>query len=135
MIDPLYVDTSAVLAVALGEADGPRVQDAIATHAERGADVVSSRLLALEVRRVEVRERSAGRDARQLVAYAAAIRSLPLDEEVWRQAAAIELHLKTLDSLHLATCAVAGATLLTLDRTMGSVAASIGVTLHPLSRS
>ena len=42
---------------------------------------------------------------------------------------AVASHSKTLDALHLATCLIVGADLLTLDKNMALVASSLGLSL------
>lgn len=91
---------------------------------------MSSRLLWLEARRVVVRERQSGNDIASVVEQnLAAIERLPLTEDVWNRAQAIETHVKTLDSLHLATCALVDATLLSFDLQMQKAATAMGLRL------
>lgn len=97
------------------------------THGSRGGLFVSSRLLHLEVRRVEVREHLAGGDVSLLGDLAAQIAALPVTDEVWSAAHAIEHHARTLDALHLATCQLVGATLLTTDDSMAELAPALGI--------
>ena len=55
---------------------------------------------------------------------------LPVDEDVWRAAMNIRQHVKTLDAIHLATCAlVPDAVLLSSDSTMRGVAPKLGIKL------
>ncbi len=52
---------------------------------------------------------------------------LPLTDEVWSAAHDIEADVRTLDALHLATCALVEARLLTSDIRMAVVTHQIGV--------
>jgi predicted nucleic acid-binding protein len=126
----LYVDTSALLDRVLGQKQHREIARAMRSCAADGGRLVASRLLHLEVRRVQVRERLDGRSLPHLDALASQITALPLTEEVWVGAFAIEQHAKTLDALHLATCQVVGATLLSSDRAMLELANHLGIEVH-----
>ena len=126
----LYVDSSAFLRRVFGDEGADVVDKAVARYLRRGATVVSGRLLWLEARRVSVRERLLGNDVEDVVtANLAAVTELPFTDQIWAGAHAIEQHVKTLDSIHLATCQAAGADLLTFDGTMRTVAEAIGIRL------
>jgi len=59
-----------------------------------------------------------------------------IDDGVLRFAAAIEAHVKSLDAIHLATCAILGANIsvVTHDVQMSAAAASLGLdTMDPLA--
>lgn len=124
----LYLDTSAFLRRVF-DAEGADIVDAaVNDYCGRGGAVVSSRLLWLEARRVAVREALLGNDiAAATEMNLSGVAKLPVTEEIWESAAAIGQHIKTLDSLHLASCEVARADLLTFDHTMRSVARAHGV--------
>ncbi|MGH9114499.1 MAG: hypothetical protein ACRDWW_01580 [Acidimicrobiales bacterium] len=49
---------------------------------------------------------------------------------MWDFAHSIDRHVKTLDSLHVATCHEVGATLLTRDVGMESIASYLGIALR-----
>jgi uncharacterized protein len=128
----LYVDSSSLLIWVLGQPGHEGVRSAIEEWLNDDGQIVSSRLLGLEVRRVLVRIRLTGHEvlpaSQELLELVA---QLPVSEEVWGRAAAIEQHVRTLDAIHLATCELAGATLLMagLDRRLHDVAIARSVPL------
>lgn len=131
----LYVDTSALLDRAFGQQRHRAIAEVLRSHAGGGGRLVSSRLMHLEARRAFVRERLRGHDARSILALADQITALPVTDEVWAAAHAIEQHAKTFDALHLATCALVGAILLSTDAGMLGVADAMGITVHPATRA
>lgn len=135
MPDLLYVDTSAVLDRALGQKHHREIAAALRDHSRDDGRLVASRLMHLEARRAYVRERLRGYDVSSIVDLAALINPLPVTEEVWGEAHAIDHHVKTLDAIHLSTCRLVAATLLSTDALMLDVAGAIGITLHPASRT
>ncbi|MBS0433263.1 MAG: PIN domain-containing protein [Proteobacteria bacterium] len=94
-----------------------------------GDEVFSSTLLHLELTRVLRRERLDPGLARPLIER---IHQVSIDDGVLRFAAAIERHVKSLDAIHLATCALlgAGVTVATHDAGMGEAAAAMGLDAH-----
>jgi len=129
---PLYVDSSALLQRVLNGSDAGAIDAATDQRTASGGRVMSSRLLWLETRRVEIRELLAGRDIRIPLREAlATLDQLPVTEEVWQRAAAIDCHVKTLDSLHLATCLLAEADLLAADSQLRAAATSLGLRVLP----
>lgn len=132
MAELLYVDTSALLDRVLRQKRHKAVEAVMHAHGSRGGLFVSSRLLHLEVRRVEVRERLAGGDLGFLGELAAQIAALPVTDEVWSAAYGIEQHARTLDALHLATCELVGATLLSTDDSMVELAPVLGIEVAQL---
>jgi hypothetical protein len=58
----LYIDASSLLVLILGQTGHADVQAHVVSWEKAGGNVVSSRLLWLEVRRVVIRERLAGND-------------------------------------------------------------------------
>ncbi len=132
MTEPLYLDASAFLRrVDADDTDAINAIDAVVTrYRESGGRVVSSRLLWLEARRVTVRERQVGNDISGVVERnLATVDRLPLTEDVWDRAHAIDTHVKTLDALHLATCALVGGVLLSFDAQMRAAAVAMGIPL------
>lgn len=117
----IYLDTSSFLALMFGQADHARVRATLATH---HGPIVSSRLLALECRRFQVRE---GRSWADFEERLRTIDLLPVDESVLSAAFDIGVHVKTLDALHLGTCRIVGAHLLTSDKLMASAAQELGL--------
>lgn len=134
MAAPLYVDTSALLDRVFGQKNHTAIAAAMREQAAQQGRTVASRLLHLEARRAYVRERLAGHDVGALTVLAAEIRPLPLTDEVWVEAGAIDQHAKALDAIHLATCKLVGGTLLATDTNMLRVARSMGLEVHPVSQ-
>lgn len=132
MVELLYVDTSAVLDRALGQKHHQEIAVAMRDHGSRGR-LVASRLMHLEARRAFVRERLRGYDVSPVLELASEISPLPMDKDVWAEAHAIDHHAKTLDAIHLATCRLVDATLLTTDHAMLQVADAMGIRVHPVS--
>src|SRR5690625_2536077 len=58
---------------------------------------------------------------------------LPVSDQVWDDAYAIQHHVRTLDALHLATCQLVGAVLLSTDAGMLHVAQELELKVHPAS--
>lgn len=120
----LYVDTSAFLDRLMIQKDFERTTAALVDAERRGERIVASRLLRLEARRVQVR---LGLDWTSIERQVQELQLLPLSESVWRAAFDIEVHVKTLDALHLATCQLIDARLLTSDDQLRRAATAIGV--------
>lgn len=127
----LYIDTSALARVMLGEPDAAAITGALASFAQH----FSSRLLAIELRRVALRE-SVPALADALLASVAL---MPLDETILSRAETVTpATVTTLDALHLATAlrlADAGlvTTLLTYDGRLAGAADAHGLaTLTPV---
>ncbi|MCL2594420.1 MAG: type II toxin-antitoxin system VapC family toxin [Promicromonosporaceae bacterium] len=126
----IYIDTSSAVRIALGDHDGPALQQILEAHRRRGSLVVSSQLLELECRRVAVRLRNENKDPKGVDIYHARCGLLPIDADVWRVAMGLSRTVKTLDAIHLATCSlVPGARLLTSDARMREVAQEMGLAL------
>jgi predicted nucleic acid-binding protein len=128
----LYIDSSVLLTVALRQHGHEAVRATLSNAQAQGMTAVSSRLLWLEARRVIVREQLEGDDVAADVDEAlATIGALPLTEDVWQRALSLEQHVKSLDALHVATCELVGATLLTarLDGGIRSMAEARGIPL------
>lgn len=100
---------------------------------QAGDEVFSSTLLHLELTRVLRRE---GLDPSLSRPLLDRIHLVSIDDGILRFAAAIEPHVKSLDAIHLATCALLGSGIVmaTHDNTMATVAASLGLdTTDPIS--
>jgi predicted nucleic acid-binding protein len=95
----VYLDSSVALHAILSGADSPAARWLVDTW-ESGIEVLSSRLLRLEVVRVLRREGLDLDIARPLLDRVSVVR---LDDDVVRIAEALEPHAKSLDALHLAT--------------------------------
>jgi predicted nucleic acid-binding protein len=92
----LYLDTSAVGRLLLGEPEAPAIIDALGRFDQH----VASRLMRLELRRLALRHNRLA-DADQLLAGVALV---PLDEGILAAAETVPPHgLATLDSIHLTT--------------------------------
>ena len=121
----LYIDTSALARVMLGEPDTPAVAAALASFEQH----FSSRLLAIELRRVALRE------AMPAVADAllGSVALVPLDEAIMVRAETVmPAGVATLDALHLATAlhltdAGLVTTLLTYDERLAAGAREHGL--------
>ncbi len=125
----IYIDTSAFLDRMLGQNNHVEITTVL-KRAERASEpTVSSRLLQLEARRVQVRE---SLDPDLVQANVDRVHLLPMTEEVWQGAFKIESHVRTLDALHLATCSVVQARLMTSDVQMAQVADDLGIDVVPL---
>jgi len=123
----VYIDTSALARVLLGEPDAPAVVRAL----ERFDRSVSSRLLRIELRRVGLR-RGRLADVDQLLAGVALI---PMADDLLALAETIEpTAVATLDAIHLATAVrlAAGVRLdavVTYDRRLADGARHHGLTV------
>jgi uncharacterized protein len=130
MTRPLYVDTSALLRRVLNKDEAAAIDQLLREQRAADGAIVSSRLLWLEARRAAVRERSQGNDITTVLEQnLQTVQLLPMTDAVWERAFAIETHVKTLDSLHLATCALVDATLMSFDAQMRAAALAMGVRL------
>lgn len=91
-----------------------------------GQAIYSSTLLQLELSRVLRREGLPTSHARPVIDRIALI---SIDDGVLHAAAAIEPHVKSLDAIHLATCALLGpeACLVTRDLAMAQAASALGM--------
>jgi uncharacterized protein len=106
----VYLDTSAVGRILLGEPDAPAILEALGQFEQR----IASRLLRVELRRLAVREGLLA-DADRLLAGVAL---LPVDEALLARAETLPPPtVGTLDAIHLAT-AVSVASALPVDAVM-----------------
>jgi predicted nucleic acid-binding protein len=127
---PLYVDSSSVIRIALGDHDGGRLDNIVYAEKERGSVLLSSQLLELECRRTSTRLALAGLKQDQLERFVIEFDLLPIDDDVWRVAMGISQPIKTLDSIHLATCLlVPDVQLLTSDKLMRQTALELGISV------
>jgi len=123
----LYVETSALGRVLLDELDAPAIGTAMEAH----ADLVASRLLAIELRRLGARTGLVDRAERLL----GGVTLRPLDEDVQALVERIEpSNVATLAALHLATAVgLAQAdgleAILTYDRRLADGARHHGLTV------
>lgn len=127
-----YVDTSLALHAAFPWGD-PRVDTWLHAIHARGDELFSSALFELELVRGLRRERL---DLALAQAVLKRFNLAAIDDGVLRFAAAIEPRIRSLDAIHLATCALLGTgiTLATHDANMAEVAASLGLdTFDPLA--
>ena len=127
-----YIDASVALHALLpgGDLRARRWLDAVT---QAGDDVFSSMLLHLELARVLRRE---GLDVSMARPVLDRVNLVSIDDGVLRFAAAIEAHIKSLDAIHLATCALLGANIsvVTHDAQMSAAAASLGLeAIDPLA--
>ena len=127
-----YIDASVALHALLpgGDLRARRWLDEVT---QAGDEVFSSMLLHLELARVLRREALDVSMARPVLDR---VNLVSIDDGVLRFAAAIEAHIKSLDAIHLATCALLGAniSMVTHDAQMSAAAAGLGLdTIDPLA--
>lgn len=127
-----YIDASIALHALLpgGDVRARRWLDAVTRS---GDEVFSSTLLHLELTRVLRRE---GLDVVMARPVLDRVNLVSIDDGVLRFAAAIEAHVKSLDAIHLATCALLGANIsvATHDLQMSAAAANLGLdSMDPLA--
>ncbi len=120
-----YVDASVALHAILSGGD-ERARAWLDATIQAGDQVFSSTLLHLELTRVLRRE---GLDPALSRPLLDRINLVSIDDGILRFAAAIEPHVKSLDAIHLATCALLGSGIVmaTHDDNMTTVAASLGL--------
>jgi predicted nucleic acid-binding protein len=123
----LYVDTSALVKLAVHEAESSVVESELAAWDR----IATSELTSIELPRAVARARADGRadvaDSRVVMEILAAVAVVPLTEDVRALAAQMEPStLRTLDAVHLASALALGddvAGVLTYDRRMADAAA------------
>lgn len=120
-----YMDASVALHAILSGGD-LRARAWLDATIQTRDEVFSSTLLHLELSRVLRREGLAPSLSRPLLDR---VNLVSIDDGILRFAAAIEPHVKSLDAIHLATCALLGSgiALATHDDNMARVAASLGL--------
>lgn len=120
-----YLDASVALHAVLPGRDR-RVRDWLDAILAEGDELNSSTFLELELIHTLRRERLQPARA-QLVLRR--VNLVSIDDGVLRFAAAIESHVRSLDAIHLATCAMLGSalTVVTHDAAMTAVAGSLGL--------
>ena len=126
-----YLDASVALHVILPFGDR-RAREWLIDRHTNGDQVLSSTLLELEIARALRRERLELRTARLVLDR---INLVSLEDGVLHVAAGIEPHVKALDAIHLATCAMLGygVTLVSHDTGMVTACANLGIdTFDPL---
>lgn len=125
-----YLDTSLALHALLPTGD-TRASEWL-DHAYRAGSLYSSILLELEIVRALRREHLPLDRAREVLDR---VNVVSIDDAVLRAAAAIEPHVRSLDAIHLATCALlgGGAAVATHDARMRDAAGALGwTTVDPL---
>lgn len=126
-----YIDASVALHALLPGGD-QRARQWLDAVIGAGDEVYSSTLLQLELTRVLRREGLGPSLARPLLDR---VNLVSIDDGVLRFAGSIQAHLKSLDAIHLATCALLGTAIgvVTHDESMAAVAISLGLdVLDPL---
>lgn len=123
-----YLDSSVAVHAVLPGGD-PRARAWLVSTSAVANAVCSSSLLRLEMVRVLRRERMDTVWARLVTDR---VDLISIDDGVLRFAESIEPHIKSLDAIHLATCALLAGdtTLVTHDALMASVAANQGFDVH-----
>lgn len=118
-----YLDTSLALHALLPTGDARAAE--WLDQAGRAGGLYSSTLLELEITRVLRRERLAIEHAGEVLDR---VNLVSIDDGVLRAGAAIQPHVRALDAIHLATCALLGsdAQLVTHDAGMREAADALG---------
>lgn len=126
----LYLDTSVAVHALRGTPAAERWFDEAANAQE--AELVSSRILRTELTRVLRRDRQPVADRDLILDHVATV---PLNDSILTIAETISEHVKTLDSIHLASALVVGSgvTVVSHDENLKRVAEVLGLeTLDPL---
>lgn len=126
----IYLDTSAAVKALIREDQSAEVRALFASEQE----LISSRLLAVELYAVADRGRLRATDVRSLIDRVAVV---ALSDDVAQRAIDIRSGLRTLDALHLATAVVLGPVateFLSFDDELNAAARARGIPLHSLSR-
>lgn len=126
----LYLDTSVAVHALRGTPAAERWFDKAANAQE--AELVSSRILRTELTRVLRRDRQPVADRDLILDHVATV---PLNDSILTIAETISEHVKTLDSIHLASALVlgSGVTVVSHDEHLKRVAEVLGLeTLDPL---
>jgi predicted nucleic acid-binding protein len=124
----IYLDTSAAVKALIREAETP----AIRALFDSGADLISSRLLAVELHAVVDRRGLRATDARALLERVAQV---SLSDDIAQRAIDLRSGLRTLDALHLATAVSLGpvvASFLSFDDELNTASLKHGIPLHAL---
>jgi predicted nucleic acid-binding protein len=82
----LYVDSSSLIRVTLGDHNAAALHRIIVGAGRNGATLVSSRLLELEARRTSIRLALDGLDPSPIEAWVDETTLVPIDDDVWRGA-------------------------------------------------
>lgn len=125
----IYLDTSAAVKALILEDETDDIRALFETETE----LVSSRLLAVELNAVVDRRGLRAIDARALVERVAQV---SLNDEVARRAIDLRSGLRTLDALHLASALAVGplvTSFLSYDDELNAAALRHGIPLHPLA--
>lgn len=121
----IYLDTSVAVHALLEAPTVERWFDGVVVDPDQ--DLVSSRLLQTELTRVLRRD---GRPVAERELILGQIALAPITEAILTAAEAISVHLKTLDSIHLATALAFGSTtvIATHDSALQSATDAVGLT-------
>lgn len=125
----IYLDTSAAVKALILDDETDDIRALFDTESE----LVSSRLLAVELNAVVDRRGLRAIDARALVERVAQV---SLNDEVARRAIDLRSGLRTLDALHLASALAVGplvTSFLSYDDELNAAALRHGIPLHPLA--
>lgn len=125
----IYLDTSAAVKALISEAESTQVRMLF----ETGAELISSRLLAVELHAVADRR---GLRATHVRALLDRVANVALDDDIAQHAIDIRSGLRTLDALHLATAVVLGPIVtefLSFDDALNAAASAHGIPLHSIA--
>jgi len=126
----IYLDTSAAIKALIREEESAEIRALFAD----GAELISSRLLAVELHAVADRRGLPATDVRALLERVALV---AISDEVAQRAIDIRSGLRTPDALHLATAVVLGPIVtefLSFDDELNAAALGHGIPLHTLDR-
>lgn len=133
MIEVYYLDTSAAVKLIRREKESADLSRELALASEtRAARFISSHLLATELRRVAHR---IGHPQEKVTRILEGVNLVDLGKAYLNRAASYEMHIKTLDALHLATAEFnlgEGLSILTFDAQMITAARSMGIKVTTL---
>jgi predicted nucleic acid-binding protein len=130
VINKIYVDSSSLLRIATGDHDGAELNETLQKYINLGIEPISSKLLELECHRASVRLAYEGQPPLRIERLLERFRLLAITDQIWEIAMGIEVPIKSLDAIHLATCSIlSDCVLLTSDKNMRAVAAGMGIKL------
>jgi len=126
----LYLDSSSAIRIATGDHNGPELESIVERYTNLGVKLVSSKLLKLECYRASIRLELEGKPYPEILRFVSKVDFLPITDEIWKIAEGIEVPVKSLDAIHLATASIIPhCHLLTSDHNMKAVAPTLGIEL------
>jgi len=130
MVLKLYIDTSALVRMAVGDREGIALKSKMLKAKKKGTEVVSSKLLQLEGNRSFINLSLEGKSYPEITNLLNEVDFIPITDKILQIAATIPSHIRSLDAIHLATCSeIPDVELMTCDQKMSSVARKMGIKL------